>query len=279
MWISLCKNRLRPCEKAVERCGHLCRIHSRQGSEPTSRQETRLLNAHESNQERRCWQTTVTSKRQHWENDGNRRQDGGQLNTKKDGSTPRISGARSGEVSGCSDAGVPIVGQKTKNARKAGVPCFTSGLNGQTKNVQLCSLQRADFSRLRTLGTILHFELDLLAFVQAAIATTLNSGEVSKNVTAASIGSNETEAFFGIEPLNFALLNHDMERPKNKSEIALHQERKTRTAYLAFSTELKRKYRFEACGTLVHNCTWEHTHRWGLAQLIVNPYVVFFPCN
>jgi len=30
-----------------------------------------------------------------------------------------------------------------------------------------------------------------------------------------------------------------MERPKNKTRIALHQERKTRTAYQAFSTELK----------------------------------------
>lgn len=121
---------------------------------------------------------------------------------------------------------------------------------GQTQG-----LQRADFCRLRTLGAILDFELDLLAFVQAAVATTLDSGEVSKNVTAASIGSNETEAFFGIEPLNFALLNHDMERPKNKTEIALHQERNTRTAYQAFSAGLKVMYRYETCGTLVHNCT------------------------
>src|SRR5690606_15099036 len=92
-------------------------------------------------------------------------------------------------------------------------------------------LQGANFSRLRPLGTILHFELDLLAFVQAAIATTLNSGEVSKNVTAASIGGDETEAFLGIEPLYFALLNHDLERPKNNTRIALHQERKHGTAY------------------------------------------------
>ena len=96
------------------------------------------------------------------------------------------------------------------------------------------ALQGTDFRRLRTLGAILDFELDLLAFVQAAIATTLNSGEVSKNVTAASIGGNETEAFFGIEPLNFALLNHDMERPKNKTRIALHQERKTRDGIPGF---------------------------------------------
>src|SRR5690606_6586630 len=87
------------------------------------------------------------------------------------------------------------------------------------------------FSRLLPLGTILYFELNLLAFVQAAIATTLNCGEVSKNVTAASIGGDETEAFLGIEPLYFALLNHDLERPKNKSKIALHQERKNGTAY------------------------------------------------
>ena len=69
--------------------------------------------------------------------------------------------------------------------------------------------------------------------------SSLNSGEVSKNVCAASIRSDETEAFLGIEPLNFALLNHDMERPKNNTGIALHQERKTRTAYQAFSEKLK----------------------------------------
>ena len=117
------------------------------------------------------------------------------------------------------------------------------------------SLQRADFRCLRTLGAILDFELDLLTFVQATIATALNSGEVSKNVTAASIGSNETEAFFGIEPLNFALLNHDMERPKKNTRIALHQERKTRDGIPGFQQKLKVMYRYETCGTLVHNCT------------------------
>jgi len=100
-------------------------------------------------------------------------------------------------------------------------------------DIALLRLQGANFSRLWALWTILYFKFNFLTFVQAAVATTLDSGEVSKNVTATGVGSNETEAFFGIEPLNFALLNHDMERPKNNTRIALHQDRKHGTAYQA----------------------------------------------
>src|SRR5690606_41774014 len=33
------------------------------------------------------------------------------------------------------------------------------------------------------------------------------------------------------------------------------------------------------CGTLVYNCSCEHTHTLRTEQLIVNPYVVFFVTN
>jgi len=66
-----------------------------------------------------------------------------------------------------------------------------------------------------------------------------------------------------------------MERPKNKTKIAMHQDRKHGTAY-QIQLKLTLMYRYETCGTLVYNCTQKHTQTIPTEQAIVNPYVVFF---
>ncbi len=69
-------------------------------------------------------------------------------------------------------------------------------------------LERANFGRLRSFRTILDFEFDFLAFVQAAIAAALDGGKVCENIGTADVRSNETVTLVSVEPLNFALLSH-----------------------------------------------------------------------
>lgn len=69
-------------------------------------------------------------------------------------------------------------------------------------------LERANFGRLRSFRTILDFEFDFLAFVQAAIAAALDGGKVCENIGTAGVRRNETVTLVSVEPLNFALLSH-----------------------------------------------------------------------
>jgi len=69
-------------------------------------------------------------------------------------------------------------------------------------------LERANFGRLRSFRTILNFEFDFLAFVQAAIAAALDGGKVCENVGSTHIRGNETVTLVSVEPLNFALLSN-----------------------------------------------------------------------
>lgn len=79
---------------------------------------------------------------------------------------------------------------------------------------QPTELQRADFGSLGTLGAILDFVLHGLAFVQAAVAATFDSGEVREHVGATSVRRDEAEALLSVEPFDFARLSHDLKRPK-----------------------------------------------------------------
>lgn len=69
-------------------------------------------------------------------------------------------------------------------------------------------LERANFGRLRSFRTILDFVFDFLAFVQAAIAATLDGGKVCEHIGAAHVRRDETETLVSVEPLDFALLSH-----------------------------------------------------------------------
>lgn len=69
-------------------------------------------------------------------------------------------------------------------------------------------LERANFGRLRSFRTILNFEFDFLAFVQAAIAAALDGGKVCENIGATNVRRDETVTLVSVEPLNFALLSH-----------------------------------------------------------------------
>ena len=92
---------------------------------------------------------------------------------------------------------------KNALALKKGVFEFVSATTIQPK------LKRANLRCLRAFWPFFNFELHILAFVQAAIAATFDCRKMSEYVSAAFVWSNETEAFIGVEPLNFALLSHD----------------------------------------------------------------------
>lgn len=77
-----------------------------------------------------------------------------------------------------------------KNPAEAGF--FTSGK---------CS-SSLDIGSLLTLGAGRNFEGDALAFLQGFEARHVDCGEMSEEIVAAFVRSNETEAFGIIEPLN-----------------------------------------------------------------------------
>lgn len=99
-------------------------------------------------------------------------------------------------------------------------PSFTPSclvLRAKKRHTRKCAffmtpsvLQRTNFSRLRALGAILDFELNFLTFVQAAIATAFYGRKMCKNIGTAGIRGDEPKTLFGIEPLDFACLNHDL---------------------------------------------------------------------
>jgi hypothetical protein len=62
-------------------------------------------------------------------------------------------------------------------------------------------LQRLDVRRLQALGTTLHFELDLLAFLEGLEAAHLDRGVMREQVFTALGRGNEAEAFRVVEPL------------------------------------------------------------------------------
>lgn len=74
-------------------------------------------------------------------------------------------------------------------------------------------LQGANLGCLQALGTFDNFKFDFLAFIQATIAATFDSREVSEHIRATCVRCDETKAFLGIEPLDFAFLSHDVKRP------------------------------------------------------------------
>ena len=66
--------------------------------------------------------------------------------------------------------------------------------------------ERANFGRLRSFRTILHFELDFLTFVQAAITAALNRREMCEYVSTAAVRSDESITLVGVEPLDLCPL-------------------------------------------------------------------------
>lgn len=71
-------------------------------------------------------------------------------------------------------------------------------------------LQWTNLGCLRAFGAVLDFKFDFLAFIQTAIAASFDCREMSEHISAACVRCNETEAFIGVKPLNFALLSHDV---------------------------------------------------------------------
>jgi hypothetical protein len=61
--------------------------------------------------------------------------------------------------------------------------------------------------RLQALGALLHFELNLDAIVQAAVAVHFYGAEMDKNILAAG-ALDESIAFGIVEPLNDTFLSH-----------------------------------------------------------------------
>src|SRR4051794_15935229 len=62
-----------------------------------------------------------------------------------------------------------------------------------------------DVLGLRTLGASGDVELDLLVLVGRLVAAGLDGGVVDEDVLAAAVLRNETETFFGVEPLDGSL--------------------------------------------------------------------------
>jgi hypothetical protein len=63
-------------------------------------------------------------------------------------------------------------------------------------------LQRLDIRRLQPLGALLHFELDLLAFLEGLEAAHLDRGVMREKVLTALSRGDEAEAFRVVEPLD-----------------------------------------------------------------------------
>jgi hypothetical protein len=62
-------------------------------------------------------------------------------------------------------------------------------------------VRHGDVASLRSFGSLFNIELDLLTFLQVAVAIALNGGEMDENVLSA-FALDEAEAFFTIEPLD-----------------------------------------------------------------------------
>jgi len=60
---------------------------------------------------------------------------------------------------------------------------------------------------LQALGSLLHLELDLRAFIQAAVAARLDGRKVNEHIIAAR-SLDESIAFGGIKPLHSAFFLH-----------------------------------------------------------------------
>jgi hypothetical protein len=63
-------------------------------------------------------------------------------------------------------------------------------------------LQRRDVSRLLALRALLHFEADLLVFLQRFEATSLDFRKMREQVFAAAVRRNETKALCIVKPLH-----------------------------------------------------------------------------
>src|SRR5580700_2929541 len=64
-----------------------------------------------------------------------------------------------------------------------------------------CALERTDVLRLRSLLPLCRVEFDLLVLIQRPVARTRDRGEVDEHVRRPVIGSDETKALVGVEPL------------------------------------------------------------------------------
>jgi hypothetical protein len=62
----------------------------------------------------------------------------------------------------------------------------------------------ADLARLQALLTLLRLELHTLALREVAEALHLDLGLMHEEIIPAAVRRNETETFFGVEPLNCA---------------------------------------------------------------------------
>src|SRR2546427_3080327 len=82
--------------------------------------------------------------------------------------------------------------------------------------IEFVSAHLADVRRLRTLRTLLHVELDLLAFGKAAKAFGLDRGVVYEDVLPAPVGRDETETLRVVEPLHSAS-RHRLHSPARSS--------------------------------------------------------------
>src|SRR5579863_10104868 len=82
------------------------------------------------------------------------------------------------------------------------------------------NLHRLDVSRLQTLRALLRFEAHLLIFSQRLEAVGSDFGEVSEQVVAAVVRSDEAKAFAVVEPLNDTGI-HDKSLRKKIRRFAL----------------------------------------------------------
>jgi len=65
-----------------------------------------------------------------------------------------------------------------------------------------CGSDLANLARLQTFLALLGLELHTLAFREVAETLHLDLGLVNEEIIPAAVWRNETEAFFGVEPLN-----------------------------------------------------------------------------
>src|SRR3984957_1032670 len=127
------------------------------------------------------------------------------------------------------EAIAPTMGEQTpRGCRCSPVPVF----GYRTRQ----TLQRLDVSRLQTLGALLRFEAHLLVFSQRLEAVAADFREVSEQVVAALVRSNEAKAFAVVEPLNGTGIHEESLRKKkvkiapSGAREASRRERTTNTA-------------------------------------------------
>src|SRR5512142_1501355 len=71
-------------------------------------------------------------------------------------------------------------------------------------------LKLVDVGRLGSFLALAGVEADALTFIKGFVSRTLNGGVVHEEIRASSIRRDETETLFGVEPLDGALLCHDV---------------------------------------------------------------------